>query len=1121
MVNIRSFCIVLCFGLVSVLQTRAQTDPGPCDTCWSGYVYDSSLSMIGHQVTDFVVAAADFHFNGSQTYAQDLTARLELLDADDHIVWVADSSHPWGGWWNDTAIDPSRAEALATGEFGAIRDALLKRGMEDALERGMTLTGIPNPVKNLSDDALRTENYLVMPPEFQYYQLKEFPQQNMGAEWMRQNLTPLEGGFFWSYRVNGALTPDTALMAGRPEWNREVFPGAASVLSDPDALKFTYDQVYRIWHDEDGDPRDSATADSLAALYDRRTWFDVGFAMWADEEDLASTEIDSNSVIAYTDLFVRDLLAQPGAGDTCFCNILRRIGRLEITKADYLARLNFTIENLDERYVAHKDGQANPGFWYFELDTLIDFTPWLPTVSNFAGWGTDPNSVQVIYDSLGAPIDTVPHPWALLCDSIVDARLALSPLHAHYLPPGSYSAVPDDDADFSWRFYSTRIVPVGFLRGSVANHLYAAIRDGDADSAIARAVASIYADPRIDSLVGRVGVDDEPNNRTFRTMGLLSAKIQRAIRAHPIGANRPKPVWTNPQGNHYGFRLMTGDLDSTSFKQVHVAARQVYGINGGDPTPITYANPDSLGTEAWYVSYRAAEIRDSLRYIIDTGSGDTTAIDTVYTDRRVAGNSPEDYGRYLDIVQTKFFGTFRQKDDISQDGTVSGTARLADVMRFKYRDRFPNIPSTPVWNVVQTFGWIGAPGETQADYFRSWRTPTPEEMIAQSWLSVASGASGLVFGDFQYDGFNVGLLTDHIHDPSWYDRLEYGMNRSSNQQTFSDDNPSYRIDSMWLGFRSRQAAIREATGDLYYLDTTLGLRNLEFVQEQMSVYDTVQSFDEIPLLDDLKTERAKQYDVTFDSVTGNALFVGSDTLDARAETYMEVTHFRVLPGAGAAFQEGARVMMFVNRRCWPLDLNAYGDSAESRFAQLAPFSAFGTVGLGAIDVRRPVVVFENSTDVIADHLIVEKISPSDHWIDTVAFGDTVRLPWHLPGRGAAYLLTPIPALLSDLGTAYNNAVHSENPSSDTLARDRMVVYQRDSVVYIRSIDSAPGPPRSCSPIPPTPPSSTVNGSPPASSPPWPPAATTKGPPGSSGSGATPLAATPSRALSCSRTASAA
>ncbi len=88
---------------------------------------------------------------------------------------------------------------------------------------------------------------------------------------------------------------------------------------------------------------------------------------------------------------------------------------------------------------------------------------------------------------------------------------------------------------------------------------------------------------------------------------------------------------------------------------------------------------------------------------------------------------------------------------------------------------------------------------------------------------------------------------------------------------------------------------------------------------------------------------------------------------------------------------------------------------------------------------------------MADSLIVERIDTT--WQNTLALDTDVALDWLEPGWGSFYRVRPKPAGVGYSGTAYNNAVHSENPSNDTTQRDRLTVYMRDSVVYLRATDS--------------------------------------------------------------------
>ena len=220
------------------------------------------------------------------------------------------------------------------------------------------------------------------------------------------------------------------------------------------------------------------------------------------------------------------------------------------------------------------------------------------------------------------------------------------------------------------------------------------------------------------------------------------------------------------------------------------------------------------------------------------------------------------------------------------------------------------------------------------------------------------------------------------------------------------------------------------------------------------MHDTNQSFTELPVVRELWAERAKRY--TFDTVGSELQFIGSDTLDPREETFMEVTHFHPLPGIGEHYSDGSRFLLITNRLCWPVDTRTYGDSASKRFDLLAPHSTFGSQGLGAIDVRRPRVLFSNHTDVLADSLIVERISATEPWIDTIAVADTALLPWLRPGRGGLFRVQPLASGVSLEGVAFNNAVRSENPSTDTEEKPWIAVVERDSAVYLRTFSSAGG-----------------------------------------------------------------
>lgn len=1085
----RRFLVLLLALLPTVLI--AQVDPGTCPTCYDNYVDDRSFHIGGHQISDDSAARERFHMSFSQNYIGDAYHISEVLATPTNVIWIESDTVPWGGYWNDTVLDPSRRKEMivfsdtdSTSEVRAITRHLNRQAYLRALEHGTKIVYHPYPIYDIMKGASAWESYLTSPYRVKEYLLcyKQPIEANTGdqlAAWRRAYRDSLAGGLFWVYGV-GALLGDTiptndttTLLAARPDYLGNGF------VAD-------YESLY-----------------GIASLPDDRKKMSFGVAINTDVAHLSNDSIPDNSVIAYTDLFIRETLYNGdldtlyvfnGSGqitdtiiddpdlrqDTCGCRIMRRWKRIEITKEGFLERYDFSSTE-NERYVAHKDGflttdPDGPDHWYYDLDTLIDFSPvWDTLTSSKAGaWG---DTLHRVWNADSLRWDTLAYRNCTPAYTAFVARrqaLSESTYYVSYrdsidsveVSPGNWTYDTttvkkwnqarlnsldynerqwvDAGETFNLKFYATGVVPINFLRTRIATPHFVNLREGRYDSLITRAVKGVFADPLVDSLTGRIGVGDETEAANFRAWGMLSAKAQRAMAADSIGSLRPKPIWSNPTLDFDAYRLYSGDLDTTAFKLIHVAARQSYRFTGGKPTPVFYTNPDSLGIEAWDTTYAGALKKD----IIVNGN--------TIRPRDVSGNSEIDHGIYTETVQGTF-GKFAQRNNTNFPGAVPEVAWAVDAMQLRFRDRFPHIPSVPVWNVVQTHGWmntrpeVGKPcyNETCSKIFVSTRTTTPEEIIASAWLTMNTGATGVIFGDLNLDAANTGVMTGFIVDPTVYDTLEYGQHRTTNFYGNADMFPENTIDSMWLGLRSRRAAIAEVTRELTYIDSVIGWDNLDYRLEQMSVYDTDRTFADVPMLRWLGTEQADRYDISSDS-TGAPVFAGTGTFDARDKTFAEVTHFRMKTDSSS------RIVLITNRRTWPIDTLTYGDSARNRFARFAPYTPFDTIGLGAIDVRRSHIILEYSGDHLVDSMVIERISPTAGWTRMAAVGDTIELDWMLPGRGQMYKLTPIQSFISDHGTAYNNAVHSENPSTDSTSLDRLVVYERDSVVYLRSVDPSGG-----------------------------------------------------------------
>jgi len=244
---------------------------------------------------------------------------------------------------------------------------------------------------------------------------------------------------------------------------------------------------------------------------------------------------------------------------------------------------------------------------------------------------------------------------------------------------------------------------------------------------------------------------------------------------------------------------------------------------------------------------------------------------------------------------------------------------------------------------------------------------------------------------------------------------------------------------MWTGFLDRTNAVKRITSDFQEHIIPV-YEKLNHNGIRMNVWRD--RFFGMPMLDTLYAMRAARfmdgaggYEAMKESGTGDTLY------DRHDSTYILATLFE--PGP-ADTNRNSRYLLVTNLRCWPYDEKNYSSYVRS-------FHTTSGRGLGAIDVRRPVVVLKNTTGVIADQALLQRIG--DTVVDTVSFGDPVMLDWLDPGWGAMYRITPIIKPVSALATAYNNAVHALNPSVDGTARDRLFVYERDSAVYVRAMDS--------------------------------------------------------------------
>lgn len=752
---------------------------------------------------------------------------------------------------------------------------------------------------------------------------------------------------------------------------------------------------------------------------DSSSYFDVALTLKANGDSLNRPipPIADTAVIAYALLYRRDTSGQ-WRNDTisdCGCNFYYPMRKYAITKSLYLnndsSRLDpntgykeftYTLQFLDSIY-----GTGYPVTvqrWHSSIVDTI-YRPGGPGSHRYNPVGRSPLPS-------GAGNDT-----AQRCGSYCTRLLAALKAQG-MLPPTAFNREDAvEGSDFYVDIYTTRVVPVTFLKAIVSNHVTSSVKNNVLDGVIQAAIDSIHADTMragrtmaLEPMLWRYGIRDEPYLERFLSYRLLSSKVQRAVLARDT--NDRRGIWCNPIGESSSLRAYSGDLDSTDIKMVQMVADQQYNISGA--LPIRYANIDSMSAVANGSFYRlttqdAVIGSDTVRY------------------RFTMGNSAPDYNYY----------TLRNQGALSIK--VAQITEAVDVAR----NRFSRLGAAPypVYYVSQVQGKLADTTHFESD----WRPTTPEEITVQPWLALTCGVDGLVFSDFQYYYPELGVM----HGSSDSATMSRYTNREYDSLLSGDPRDAGKpgLPRMWLGFGTRLAAVKSITDALH--DRILPVyRFLGRSPARISMHDTTQTLAAMPLVDSLFAEQARRYTTPF---------TDSTAFDARSRTYMDLAVFqpgRYLPSDTAS---GARYLIVVNRRCWPIDTAVYSDSSTQvldRFARWDTLAGIhhGTHGLGNIDVRRPVIVLKQSTEVIADSFRVAKVGDSS-WNAVVAPGERLNLDWLKPGSGEMYRITPVRHGVSPFGTTWNNAVRSV-ALTDSARGSQMIVYERDSIVYAMTMDSA-------------------------------------------------------------------
>lgn len=769
---------------------------------------------------------------------------------------------------------------------------------------------------------------------------------------------------------------------------------------------------------------------------DSSLYFDLGLTLKSDEAFLQQDTVPASFHIGYVLLYRREVIGQQDMPNQCRCSFYTKFDSVPVTKVLYLndsvtprdpnsdyREVRHTFKFLEWTRVVQGDLIIRDTTYHtypvdsitLRTDTLYtNYTAlhngdtlksYLPTLGDFAtnqgwfGWSDDPVGVRC----------------ANVCARLLDSLKSRGILDNKTIirPNGIV-----EEGDFHYDFHTTRRVPVTFLKGRIGPHTTSLLLRGDLTNLIHTEIDSIYAPTDAmfpvrnptDSLMLRVGITGENQLPSYYSERIISSIVQRRMLAKR--ATEQRGMWNNPIADHGSYRVMMGDLDTTDIRMMHIQASQAYQFSYA--APVFYADPARMSDRANTSYYRMASL--------DVVSGSDTG-----RSRLIMGASMPDYNYYTTRAQTAFEQRRGQLWD------------LVDVARHRYA-YLRNAPY-PVWCVIQVHGWFGShSGGLSGVFDNDWRPTTPEEITAQSWQALNHGVDGINFSDFAFCGKEFGVMHYYSGDRT----TEYDTLNVLNPRFSSDSN--WTVPKMWLGFGSRFGAVKRIADEFHYtilpIYKKLDRNGTTFALHQIS------SFDAIPLIDTMMAERADRRDTVV------VPFKSTGTYDPRNQAYMEVTIFKPTPILAATEGAETRYFLVTNLRTWPIDFKQYNTSTRNRFDTLVRHNvngqdSFHLSGLGNIDARRPTVIFKG-THVMADSMQVQRVG------DTVwhryAIGDTVRLDWLAPGWGAMYRIKPVVAPISEHGTAYNNAIHAENVSTDAESRNRVAVYERDSAVYLRVMD---------------------------------------------------------------------
>ncbi len=961
---------------------------------YRGYDYDSTFRMGAHKLF-FPDSGQALHLEFTQTYTGPSS-----LHRYDPSRWAASGRARW-------------ADSLAYVFWRRVKNAA-----------GFKAVFAPDWIPSLVDATKTSENQWWYEPELTHgYQFE-----TRGATGHQESR--IENYFVYPVTFPSDTAPKATIMVGRPAytWQGLGYGGYYNYATSSTSPGWPGPPIGPLMEF-------SPTEFLPAEPTDYRPYFDLTVALNISTGSDDFRDLDTSSVLAFAVLYRRDTTGQtvpdpdhPGKRKpaSCLCNYYVPFDTFNITKGVYLDT---------------NQSRPIPGTIYREPRHMFKFPRWNKITGTDTLWCKDTMSY-----TFPEGADSGTSCW-VSCNFQLIALKSAGKLPSTAVNLGKMPT----ESDCYYHIYTTQKVPITFLRARLQPHSYILLEQGRFDDSINAVVDRIYSNPTdtssVSPLLMRTSITDEIWNPKYRPYMRIASKVQRRVldnwSSAPLVNGIRRGLWSNPMGDIAPFRAFSGDLDSTDIKMVHMMAVQQYQLSGA--TPIKYANMDSMARAANDTYYKVnpaspdAIIRYRANGKVIPDNDHTTPVwrtDTARV-RLIVGNSVPDH-RWYTIEKQRYFG-----------GKADEMLYAADIARKRFIAQGKG--TYPVYYVAQVHGSFSASGGF------TWRPPTPEEITAQAWLALATSMDGLVFSDFCSSAPDLGVMPwDMGYAPyKEFDTLSW------HERKWGDTNV---FPKMWLGFRSRFGAVRKATDE--FAANVLPMYN-KLVRDGKSIAAndtstdassarwTIRTYRSMPLLDTVRAEQASQF---IPDSTGNGAFTPTATFDDRANTFVQATVYE--PGWQLAAQRdsGVRYLLVLNRRTWPIDFGLYSDSTAKVLDTLARYDlprgfTHDTVGLGNIDVRRPWVRLKNSAGTLYNAFVVERVGSS--WRDTVPVGVDRPLQWLEPGWGAFYKVTPVRLGVSSLGTAYNNAVRSVT-ISDTVRRGQVVVYERDSIIYAQTMDSAGG-----------------------------------------------------------------